>query len=55
MSKELNNGNFSGSARVLSGSEGSVLYNFEAEIDGGFDDSLGYSVSGPAFLASCGN
>ena len=37
-----NNGNFSGNARVLSGSDGSVLYSF----DGDLGDEFGRSVSG---------
>ena len=38
-----NNGSLSGSARVLSGSDGSVLYNFDGDIAG---DRFGISVSG---------
>ena len=38
-----NNGEASGSARVFSGSDGSVLYNFDGDSAG---DSLGLSVSG---------
>jgi len=38
------NGTSSGSARVLSGNDGSVLYNFFGDIA---DDLFGFSVSGP--------
>ena len=38
-----NNGIDSGSARVLSGSDGSVLYNFDGD---NYEDQFGYSVSG---------
>ena len=38
-----NNGNSSGSARVLSGNDGSVLYSFDGVSDG---DNFGFSVSG---------
>ena len=42
-SANSNNGLDSGSARVLSGSDGSVLYNFDGEST---DDYFGWSVSG---------
>ena len=42
-SNDDNNGDRSGSARVLSGSDGSVLYSFDGD---GERDRLGYSVSG---------
>ena len=41
-SSDDNNGDSSGSARVLSGSDGSVLYNFDGDTAG---DSFGFSVS----------
>jgi len=40
---ELDNEPFSGNARVLSGSDGSVLYSFDGDSDG---DRFGWSVSG---------
>ena len=42
-----NNGSRSGSARVFSGSDGSVLYNFDGDsASGGFGGDFGRSVSG---------
>ena len=41
--RDANNGRQSGSSRVLSGSDGSVLYNFDGDSE---NDLFGYSVSG---------